>query len=196
MKTMKKAITVLMVLSIVLALFGCSGGRKKTALKDYGDWFVNGFEPAYESFVNSGKAENIPSSDLSLLIASDEYVKLIFEYIKNGSQPAVGEITEKDGLYTYAYAAFDQAVEFSSEKTAMKITMHQYDAEETRIDFIATFAQEGNHYFLQFLSPDFQDYAEVKFTEKNGRSMRRGDLTKLPYDIFSADIPSGFAKEK
>ncbi len=78
----------------------------------------------------------------------------------------------------------------------MKITMHQYDAEETRIDFIATFAQEGNHYFLQFLSPDFQDYAEVKFTEKNGRSMRRGDLTKLPYDIFSADIPSGFAKEK
>ncbi len=195
MRVLQKTAAVVFAFVLTVSLFGCSGA-KKTALKDYGDWFVNGFEAAYESFVKSGKAENIPSSDLSLLIASDDYVKQIFAFIKDGTKPVAGEITEKDGVYTYFYETFDQVVEFSKEKTAMKITMHQYDETDKRVEFVAIFTQEGSHYYLQFLAPAFQDYAEVRFTEKNGRSLRRGDLTELPYDIFSSDIPSGFAKEK
>ena len=194
MKMLKKLLAVLLVFLFVFALFGCAGKGKKAAA--YEDWFVNKYEPAYEAFINSGKAENVPSSDLSLLIASDDYVKAVFAFMKDGSVPPGAEITEKDGVYTYSYGLFDQVIEFSKEKTAMKITMHQYDDTDGRVEFIATFAQQGGHYYLQFLAPLFRDYAEVRFTEKNGRSMRSGEYAELPYDIFSADIPSDFAKEK
>ena len=199
MRTFHKVIALLSVFTVAFSLFGCSG--KTTAVKvngvtDYENWFINGFEAAYEKCVKSGKVENMPSSDLSLLIASDEYVRSVFAYIKNGTKPVSGEITEKDGVYTYKYEKFDQVIEFSSEKTAMKIVMHQHVNSETYVDFIANFVQEGNYYYLQFLAPDFTDYAEAKFTEKSGRAMRRGDLNTLPYDIFSEDIPTGFGKEK
>ncbi|HBL40515.1 MAG TPA: hypothetical protein DDY98_02670 [Ruminococcaceae bacterium] len=194
MKTVQKICAIALLSVLMLTLFGC--GEKKTAKSDYENWFVNGFEPAYASYIASGKAENAPSTDLSLLIASDDYVKEIFRFIKDGTKPIAATITEKDGVYTYAYGTFWQVVEFSAEKTAMKITMHQSDISEDRIEFIAIFAQKGNNYYLQYLAPDFNDYAEVKFNEKGGKALRRGDLSALPYDIFSEDIPSGFAKEK
>ena len=195
MKNIHRIIALLSVFAVAFSLIGCSGKKTKTALAAYEDWFFNRFEPAYAAFIASGKAQNVPSSDLSLLIASDDYAKQVFAFIKDGTKPAAGEITEKDGVYTYTYGTFDQVFEFSPEKTAMKITMHQFSDSQSYVDFIACFAQEGSHFYLQYLSPDFQDYAEVRFTEKNGRSMRSGDRSSLPYDIFSSDIPSGFAKE-
>ncbi len=194
MKMIQKISAFLLIAAILFCLSGCS--EKKIGQNDYEEWFVNGVEPAYAGYIASGKAENAPSSSLSLLIASDDYVKEIFRFMKDGTKPVAAEITEENGVYTYAFGTFRQVVEFSKEKPAMKITMHQSDVSEDRIEFIAIFTQKGNRYYLQFLSPDYLDYAEVKFNEKGGSALRRGDLSELPYDIFSQDIPSGFAKEK
>ena len=196
MKKLLKTIALFSAVCIVFSLFGCA--EQKTVLKreEYENWFVNGFEPAYKSYIESGKAENAPSSDLSLLIASDDYVKMVFAFIKDGTKPAAGEITEKDGVYTYAYGTFRQEITLNEEKAAMKIVMHQSDVSDDRVEFIAVFAQQGSHYYLQYLSPEFKDYAEVRFTAKSGKAIRRDDLSALPYDIYSSDIPSGFAKEK
>ena len=192
MKKVKRAVCALTALALVLALPACG----KTKLKKFDDWFNNSLTPAYASFVQTEDGAAAPSPTISLLLASDKYVNCVFDYIENKTQPENGKITEENGVYTYAYGTFSQVFEFDPSTTSIKITMLQSDAGESRTEFVIVLTERSSRFYIQYLTPDFEEYYELSFTAKGGSVRFVSPCSELPYSIFAQDIPSDFAKEK
>lgn len=195
MKKLKRFTAVLLSVIMLISLASCGGKYSVNKLTDFKDWFNLALVPAYDSFVKTDGAKNAAFEDISLMLASDAYINHIFNYIEDGTQPKDGEVTEENGTYYYKFNDFKQRVEFDTKKNAIKVTMLTEFMGETKTQFIAVFMQQKNEYFIQYYWCDFGELHEMRFTETSGYSAIKTGCDKLPYSIFTSDIPSSFAKE-
>ena len=189
MKKIKKATAIILAVATILCLAACTRKEK------FGKWYNEELSPAYDAFVQTdyGK-ENAPSPDISLMITSDKYLNLIFDYIANGTKPEKGEITEEDGAYIYSENTFTQKVEIDEKTTSIRITNTISMFGEASISSVTTLREHSGKYYIQYIQPDFSEYYEVCFTAESGE-IKHEKLKEIPYSIFAEKIPETFAKE-
>ncbi len=192
---MKKALSVILSLALLLSLSACSGSPKVRKDADFKEWFNSALSPAYEAFTAAQAGKQAPYPTITMMIASDTYINACFDYMETGKQPQDAEITEENGVYTYKSGNFKQRIEFNKKLSAIKLTMLHDFSGESRTQFSVVFREDGGEYFIQYFWTEFNELHEIRFNKKGGSVLVKTDCTKLDYSIFTNDIPKSFAKE-
>ena len=192
---MKKLLALFLALVMLFSFAACGEDVKVKTEADFKTWFTESLVPAYNGYINSDSASEDAFPSISLMLASDAYIGYVFDYICDGVYPENGEITEENGVYSYAYNEFRQSFEFDADKRALRVTMYMEMMGESRTEFIAVFAEKKGEFFVQYLMPTFGEYTEMCFTAEGGTFVLETDCYELPCDIFTDDIPKDFAKE-
>ena len=192
---MKKLLSILLAAVMLLSFAACGEEFKLKEDADFKAWFNESLVPAYNGYIASETANGDAFPSVSLMLASDAYIGYIFDYICDGVYPEDGEITEENGVYSYACNEFRQSVEFNADKRALRVTMYTEMMGESRTEFIAVFAEKKGEFYIQYLMPTFGEYTEMCFTAEGGSFSLDVGRNEMPFDIFTDDIPDNFAKE-
>ena len=192
---MKKLLALVLAAVMLFSFAACGEKIKVKTEADFKTWFNEALVPAYEGYISSESANENAFPSVSLMLASDAYIGYIFDYICDGVYPENGEITEENGVYSYAYNEFRQTYEFNADKRAVKVTMYMEMMGDSRKEFVAVFAEKKGEFFIQYLMPTFGEYTEMCFTAQGGTFVLDDSCYEMPYDIFTDDIPEDFAKE-
>lgn len=192
---MKKFSALILAFIMLFSFAACGDEFKVKSNEDFRDWYKLLLVPAYDGYISSPDADADAYPSVSLMLASDAYINYIFDYICDGVYPENGEITEENGVYTYAYSEFKQIFEFNTDKPAIKVTMLMEMMGESRTEFVAVLTQQKDEFLIQYITPTFGEYFEIRFTAETGSFVLETDCYELPYDIFNEDIPKDFAKE-
>ena len=192
MKKITKLTSLLLVAVIILALAACSGTKKE----DFKEWFSSEFSPAFDEFAQTDYAkENLPMPSLSMIVGSVDRLDSVLGFISEGKQPEGAEIKEDGNNYKYITDEYNYTVEINPENSALKITSELEFLGEKRTEFTVTLREYKNEYFIQYFSPGFNDYFEIRFTKDSG-SVMRNNAAEIPCDIFNDKVSDNFAEEK
>lgn len=179
--------------ALVLALAACSAVKSEG---DFEKWYTEKLSPAYDSFMETDDAEDAPCAGIDGYIANEEYLMRVFSFMKDGKQPETGEVKKSDGAYYYTLNEVTQKIEFNEKTDSVKITQTLNVADESSVDFITVFSERNGKFYIQNYLPEFGELSEIEFTAKGGRCATVSRDTSPEYDIFTDDVPNGFAKEK
>ncbi len=192
MKKFIKLTSLLLIAAIVMALAACSGTKKE----DFKEWFSGEFSPAFEAFAQTDYAkENLPMPSLSMIVGSVDKLDSVLGFISEGKQPEGTEIKENGNTYTYASDGYNYSVEINPDNSALRITSELEFLGEARTEFTVTLRESKGTYYIQYFSPGFNDYFEIKFKEDSGSVMRES-ISEIPYSIFEDKTPDKFAEER
>lgn len=189
MAKLKRLTALLLALIMSVSFTACSKKGEKM-----NEWF-NELSTAYDSYVASADGENTVSPSISLLVASSDYIKAVFDYIDSEKAPEGAEITEDSGIYTYKSGYFKQIIEIDPKNPAIKVEMIQEFMGEGTTEFITIITEKGGEYFIQQHLVEFGEYYEIRFTADGGSATTATGCYEMPYSIFEGEIPENFAKE-
>lgn len=181
------------VAALILALTACSSVKGES---DFEKWYTEKLSPAYDSFMETDDADEAPCADIEGYIANGEYIMRVFSFIKDGKQPEKGEIKKSDGAYYYTLNEVTQKIEFNEKTDSVKVTQTLTIAGEAAVDFITVFSERNGKFYIQNYLPEFGELSEIEFTARGGRCATVSSDTLPEHDIFSDDVPNGFAKER
>ncbi len=193
MKKIIKLTSLLLVAALIFALAACSGTKKE----NFKEWFSDEFAPAFEAFAQTEYAkEKLPMPSLTLIIGSAERLNSVLGFINEEKQPEDAEIKAEGNVYTYKSDEYKYIVELNEKNSALRITSEIEFLGEKRTEFIVTLREYKNEYYIQYFSPDFENYFEIRFTSENGKVMRES-ISDIPFSIFEEDkISPKFAEER
>lgn len=190
MKKFKRITALIMALVLAVSLCSCSkSGEKMT------EWF-NEVSTAYDGYLASEDSATAVSPSVSLLVASDLYLKSVLEFIDGKTDFGDDvEITEEDGVYTYKSGYFRQKIEIDKKIPAVKVEMIQEFLGDGTTEFITVITEKDGEYFIQQHLVEFGEYYEIRFTKDGGNTTTKTNCYEMPYSIFEGEIPESFAKE-
>ena len=190
MKVLKKTTALILMLVLAVSLCSCSkSGEKMTG------WFDE-VSTAYDGYLASADGESAISPSVSLLVASDIYLKSVLEFMDGKTDFGEDvEITEEDGIYTYKSGYFKQKIEIDKKTPAIKVEMIQEFLGSGTTEFITVITEKGGEYFIQQHLVEFGEYYEIRFTKDGGSTTTKTGCYEMPYSIFNGEIPENFAKE-
>ena len=192
---MKRFISLALVPVMLFLFTSCSDEYAVKENADFKAWFNQALVPEYDAYKSGEQAPTVAPASIALLLSTELYIQSVFDYICDGVYPAEGEITEENGVYTYSATLFRQQFEFDAKNCAIKVTTLMDMLGENTTEFVVVLAEKKDEFFIQYFSPVYGEYYEIRFAEGEGSFAQKSDCYEAPYDIFSDDIPKDFAKE-